>query len=446
MRNACAVLLFLLSFAVPAEASTVRIQEVTSPGGIKAWLVQDGKLPLIAMRFAFRGGVEQDPFDKQGLAELTASLLTEGAGPYDSEAFQQTLADQSIQMGISAGRDAIRGSLKTLSATKETAFKLLRLALAEPRFDADAVARVRNQQLTQLRLELGSPDWQARHALFAHVFKGHPYAMRRLGTTQTLKSLTRDDVKTFAAEHLARDNLLVAVTGDISPGELAKRLDEIFGALPAHAQLTPVGEAAWPEKPAVILVPREGTQTDMLFAVPMLRRDDPDWYAAEIVNYILGGGGFSSRLMHEVREAGGLTYGIHTALAPMDFASVLIGEAAADNPKAGKAWEATEKVWRGLYENGVTDEEIGAAKDYLTGSLPLKLTSTGAIAGVLLEMQLDKLGRDYLDRRDELIRRVSAEDVHRVIQRWFNPGGLTLALAGEPEGVTPTITKEPTKE
>ncbi|MDD5587445.1 MAG: pitrilysin family protein, partial [Alphaproteobacteria bacterium] len=269
---------------------------------------------------------------------------------------------------------------------------------------------------------------------------------RHLGTMQTLKSLTRDDVKTFTAGRFAHDNLLVAVTGNITPAELANRLDEIFGALPARARLTPISAAAWPEKPAVILVPREGTQTDMLFTLPMLHRADPDWYAAEIVNYILGGGGFSSRLMHEVRDKSGLTYGIRTALAPMDHASMLVGEAAADNPKAGKAWDETEQVWRALYKNGVTDDEIAAAKAYLTGSLPLKLTSTGAIAGALLEMQIDNLERDYLARRDDLIRRVSAEDVRRVIQRWFNPDELTLALAGEPEGVTPTITQEPAKE
>jgi zinc protease len=439
---------FVLVWATPdtAHASAIHIQEVTSPGGIKAWLVQDDKLPLIAMRLAFRGGVEQDPLDKQGLAELTASLLTEGAGPYDAETFQQKLADQSIELGISAGRDAVLGSLKTLRATRATAFNLLRLALTRPRFDPESVERVRNQQLTHMRLELGSADWQARRALFAAVFRGHPYARRRLGTAQTLAGLTRGDVKAFASEHFARDNLLVAVTGDITPGELAKRLDETFGSLPARARLASIAKAAWPEKPAAILLPREGTQTDMLFALPMLRRNDPDWYAARIVNYILGGGGFASRLMREVRDRQGLTYGIGTALASMDHASILLGEAAADNPKAGRAWDETVRVWRSLYENGVTDDEIDAAKKYLTGSLPLHLTNTGAIAGELLEMQLDDLGRDYLDRRNELIDRVSAGDVRRVIKRWFNPDELTLALAGEPEGVTPTITQEPAKE
>ncbi len=440
------LLLALLFLPVDAFAKVLPIQEVTSPRGIKAWLVYDNKLPVIAMRFAFRGGVEQDPVDKQGLATLTTALLTQGAGPYDAEAFQQKLADESIQLDISAGRDSLTGAVKTLRSSRATAFSLLHLALTKPRFDTEAIERARSQQLTALRFQLGKPEWQARQALFAAIYKGHPYSMRRLGTTKTLASLTREDIKDFAARHLARDNLLIAVTGDITPEELAKELDRIFGNLPARAKLTPVMEAAWPEKTALLLIPRDGTQTDMLFTRPVLKRADPDWYAAEIANYILGAGGFSSRLMHVVRDKEGLTYGISTGLAAMDSASMLVGNAATDNAKAGKAWELVQKVWNDFYTKGATENEIIAAKDFLTGSLPLSMTSTDAIASVLLGIQLDRLGIDYLDRRNALIRQVSMDDVNRVIRRWFDPASLTLSMAGEPEGLTPTMTLEAAKE
>ncbi len=440
--------LFFLCWLVPAPgmAAVLPIQEVTSPHGIKAWLVQDKKLPLVAISFAFRGGVEQDPADKQGLAELTMSLLTQGAGPYDAEAFQQKLADESIQLGFTAGRNSLSGSLKTLRSSRTRAFKLLRQALTEPRFDPDAIERARRQQLTALRFQLGKPEWQARQALFAVLFHGHPYAMRRLGTAATLAGLTRDDIKDFAAHHLARDNLLIAATGDITPQELAKELDRVFGDLPAHARLTSVPEVVWPEKTSIILVPREGTQTEMLFASPLLKRDDPDWYAADIVNYILGGGGLTSRLMRDVRDRKGMTYSIGTGLAPMDHTSMLMGNAATDNAKAGEAWELMQQVWRDLYAKGVSEDDLTAAKDYLTGSLPLAMTSTDAIAGVLLGIQLDRFGIDYLDRRNALIRQVSMDDVNRVIRRWFNPSHLTLSLAGNPEGLKPTTTKEAAEE
>ena len=448
MKKFFMALLFIVVWLVPRQtfANTLPIQEVISPHGIKAWLVYDNKLPLIAIRFAFRGGVEQDPADKQGLAELTTSLLTEGAGPYDAEAFQQKLADESILLGISAERDVLSGTLKTLRSTRSSAFSLLRLALTEPRFDPDAIERARRQQQTAIRFQLGKPEWQARQALFAAIFHDHPYAMRRLGTTATLANITRDDIKAFAGQHIARDNLLIAVTGDMAPEELAKELDNVFDGLPAHAQLTPIADVAWPEKTATILIPREGTQTEMLFASPLLKRDDPDWYAADIVNYILGGGGLTSRLMRDVRDRKGMTYSIGTGLAPMDHTSMLMGNAATDNAKAGEAWELMQQVWRDLYAKGVSEDDLTAAKDYLTGSLPLAMTSTDAIAGVLLGIQLDRFGIDYLDRRNALIRQVSMDDVNRVIRRWFNPSHLTLSLAGNPEGLKPTTTKEAAEE
>lgn len=448
MKKVLSVLFFTFFLFCCREAKAahfLQIEEVVSPGGIRAWLVRDDRLPLISIRFAFRGGTEQDPPDKQGLAEMTASLLTQGAGPYDVEAFQKKLANNSIRMDFSAGRDAIRGGLKTLKSTRKEAFSLLRLALTSPRFDPDSIERIKAQQITALQFELGSASWQARRALFSHIFAGHPYSLRKLGTEETVNNITSSDIRSFTERILARGNLLVAVTGDIAPAELAIQLDNIFGGLPALPQPAQISEAEWPEERAVILVKRDGTQTNFAFALPMPRRDDPDWFAAEIVNYILGGGGFSSRLMLEARDKAGLTYGIQTALAPMDHASILIGQAAVNNPDAGETLDKIKKVLLDIHENSVTQEEIEAAKDYLTGSLPLALTNTDAIANTLLDIQLDKLGRDYLERRNLLIRQVDTEAVLRVTFRWFDPGKMSFALVGAPEGINPTIIQEQVK-
>lgn len=441
----CALIIVAALFAlsVPAQAAA-KIEEVTSPGGIHAWLVEDHMLPLISMHFAFQGGVEQDPVDKQGLANLTMSLLTQGAGPYSAADFQQQLANHSVIMHFDAGRDALYGDIKCLSAEKDISFDLLNSALTKPRFEDQDIERMRNQQLTSLRIQLGSPDWQARYALLSYIFAGHPYSERKLGTTQSLAKLTREDIADFANKHLARDNLMVAAAGDITPAELASALDRIFGELPAHAELKPVPEVTWPEKTAIILVPREGTQTELMFAIPGPKRDDPDWYAAQIANYILGGGGFSSRLMHNVRDKNGLTYGIDTELAPMSHAAMVVGEAATDNDKTGTAWTITLDTMHKFYQDGATADEINAAKDYLTGALPLSMTSTDAIAGVLIDMQLYRLGRDYLERRDGLIRSVSIGDINRTIRRWFDPSRLTLVMVGEPHGMSVTKTEAQT--
>lgn len=426
-------------------AQATEIKEVKSPGGITAWFVEDHKLPLIAMQFAFRGGIEQDAADKQGLAHLTMALLDEGAGPYDAAAYQQQLADHSVALKFEAGRDALQGSLKNLSEDKQVAFDLLHYALTQPRFDSTAIERQRNRQLISIRTLLGDPGWQARYALFRNIFGAHPYGERRLGSTQTLAGLTKTDIKNFATAHLAQNNLVISVAGDITPRELAPLLDHVFGDLPKQAKLAPLTDFTWPHNTAIISLPREGTQTELLFAMPGPKRADKDWYAAEIANYILGGGGFSSRLMQEVRDKKGLTYGIDTNLSAMQYGGLIVGQAATDNAKTGQAWDITLDTMRHFYDDGVTDKEVEGAKDYLTGALPLAMTSTDKIVGVLTDIQLEHLGRDYLDRRNDLLRQVTVSDVNQAIHRWFNPEGLVISMVGKPEGLMPTQTQDLTR-
>jgi zinc protease len=427
--------LILLGLPLAVQAQPLPVEEIVSPGGIKAWLVQDDKLPIIAVNFAFRGGVEQDLPDQQGLATMAMNLLTEGAGPNDAAAFQQRLANQSISLGFSAGRDQLSGSLKTLSDTKQEAFRLLKLALTQPRFDADAFARVRQQQLTQIKFQLGNPSWQARYALLSQIFAGHPYAQRSLGTAATLERLTRDDAAAFVRNHLAKDNLVVAVAGNISGPELARLLDDVFGALPAAAQLRSISDVTWPKNPTTLAIDYKGTQSELLFALPSLKRQDADWYAAEIVNYTLGGGGFASLLMQEVRDKRGLTYGISTALSPMDHAAMLLGSASTDNAKAGAAWDLIRRTWDDFLHQGITQEKLDAAKAYLTGAAPLQLTSTSAIANYLVGLQLDGMPKDYLEQRNEKLRQVTLDDARRVQRQWFDPSQATLAVIGTPEGI-----------
>lgn len=441
---ACAV--FAFGSSTPSLAASIKVEQVESKLGIKALLVHDAKLPLIALHFAFRGGVEQDPAGKEGLAHLATELLTQGAGPYDDMAFQDLLAQDSIRLNFSAGRDALVGAVKTLASTRKKAFDLLHLALVAPRCAPEALARVRGQMIAESKTQMDDPAWQARYALYATLYGDHPYGKRSLGSAASVESLTPEDAKTFLKKHMARDNLVVAAAGAITAEELARVLDEVFGDLPAKAEETPIPDVSWPAVPPIISVARQGTQTSMYFAAPMLRREDKDWYAAEIANYILGGGSFSSRLMQTVREKEGLTYGIGTDLAPMDHDSLLIGRAATDDPKAGRAYDLTVQVWKDLYEKGPSDEEVAAAKAFLIGSLPLHLTTTSAIAGALVSVQLDHLPADYFEKKKEFLSAVTPKDVQRVLRRWFDPAKAAFSFVGAPEGITPSLTRSLVRE
>lgn len=423
----------LLCWCWPALALPVQV--VKSSQGITAWLVEDHTVPVVTMKFAFRGGVEQDPADAEGLSALLADMLTEGAGSRDAEQYQQALADHGVSFGVEAGRDVMDGALRSLNRELPAAVELARAALLQPHFHADDIERVKQQHLGVIKARLADPEWQARRALFLAIFPHHPYAYRSFGTEQSLARLTR---AALAAEHgrrFARDNLLVSVVGDIGPERVRQVLDRIFGALPAHAVLRPVPDVQAPDEGATVQVRQEGGQAVLLFAAPGLRRDDPDWHAGQVMNYILGGGGFSSRLMDDVRDKRGLTYGISTSLSAMEHTGILMGQAMTANAKAGEAWDVTRQVWRDMAEHGATAAEIQAAKSYLIGAQATSFTSTGAIAGVLAEMQEEKLPPDYLDRRPALLNAVTPDDVRRVAQRLLDPARLTLIAVGQPQGL-----------
>ncbi|MFV3074171.1 M16 family metallopeptidase [Niveispirillum fermenti] len=437
MQRTAALLLTaaaLLFAALPAAA--IDIEKVVSPGGVEAWLVRDTKNPIIAMQFAFQGGTERDPAGKLGLAIMAASTLDEGAGELDSQAFQGRLDDNSIQLAFSAGRDGFVGRVTTLVETKDTAFDLLHLALTRPRFDPDAIERLRGQLLASLRRSQADPSYWAQLAFGDTVFPGHPYGLPQRGTPETLAAITREDLVEFARTRLVRDGLKVAVSGDITAAELAPLLDRLFGELPASATLAPVADTVPAAPGKTILVPRPIPQTVMIMAHAGLDRSDPDWYAASILNYVLGGGGFSSRLMDEVREKRGLTYGIGSGLVSYDHANLITVSGSTVNEKAAEALSVTKEIWADVAQNGITQEELRDAQTYMTGSFPLQFTNNGAIAGLLLQVQRDNLGIDYLNKRNDLLNAVTLADVRRVAARLLDPARLTTILVGQPAGVT----------
>jgi zinc protease len=428
--------LALLLCAPPAHA--IRIERVVSPGGIEAWLVPDPKVPVLSMEFSFEGGMATDPEGKEGLANLASTLLDEGAGPYDSRAFQQRLSDNSISLGFTAGADAFFGSFKTLTETRDEAVDLLRLALTQPRFEQDAVERMRSAVLSGIRRSLGDPDYLSRAAFYDAAYPGHPYGRRSKGTLDSVPRITVEDLRGFAQTRFARGNLTVGVSGDITAEELGPLLDRVFGELPAEASMPDIPDRAPQTAGETLVVPRPIGQSIVLMGQPGIARDDPDWFAATIMNYVLGGGGFGSRLMEEIREKRGLSYGVYSYLLPFEHSALAAAGGSTANANAGTMIELMKGEWSRMREEGVTEEELADAKTYLTGSFPLQFTSTEAIAGILLQVQRDELGIDYLDRRDALIEGVTIGDVNRVAKELLAPEKLLTVVVGQPEGVEAT--------
>lgn len=428
----------LLALPVTTSALAVEIEEVTSPGGVTAWLVRDDISDIVAMSFSFRAGSSHDPEGRKGLAEMTASLLTEGAGELDSRAFRQQLEDQSISLRFSAGPDSVQGSLRTLNRYRDEAVELLRSALTEPRFDADAVERVRGQILVSLNRSRAEPRSQARRVLFHTLFDGHPYAFEPAGVPEDVRAVAVDDMRSFVRNHLTRDRLLIGVVGAIAPDELGPMLDRIFGDLPATGAARNVPEPETMPVGETVVVEHDAPQSVAIFAQPGIDRRDPDYYPAFVLTHILGGGGFQSRLMQEIREKRGLAYSTYAYMHGLDAKPLIVGGVSTRNDAIGESLAVIREQWADVRERGVTAEELERAKTFLTGSYPLRFTTTGAIANALVGIQYHDLGIDYIDRRNTLVDAVSLEDVNRVARQLLDPDGLTVVIMGQPEGIEPS--------
>ena len=422
--------------AAPPKAAlqpSSRVEEVVSAGGVRAYLMREPSIPFLALSFHVRGGGALDPRGREGLAYMASGLLDEGAGPYDSQAFRAQLEDHAIRLQLEADRDAVQGDLRTLTAHREHAFELLRLALTEARFDAEPVERVRSQILADLRRRESDPDYLASRGWFAAAFPDHAYGRPSRGTPESIAAITAEDCRACIARHLALDRLSIGVSGDITAAELGPLLDAAFGALPRSTGLADVA-AVSPTVGHIEVQRLAIPQSVVVFGHGGIARRDPDYYAAHVANYVLGGGGFSSRLLEEVREKRGLAYSAYSYLLELDAAPLFLGGVATNNEQVAQSLSIIRGELARMAQGDLGETELGDAKTYLTGSFPLRLTSNEQVAKMLVGMLVHDLGRDFLARRNALIEAVTLEELRRVSARLFS-GELLVSVVGDPSGL-----------
>lgn len=427
-----AAVTLMASAAGAAEVSGMKIEQVTSPGGIEAWLVENHDNPLIAMRFAFRGGSTQDPPGKDGLAYFISAMMDEGAGELDSVAFQEREQSLAMRMNFDASRDVMLGNVQTLSVNKDEVFDLVWLALTAPRFDQDAVERVRAQILAGLKFDENDPSTVASLAWDRLAFHNHPYGRPIKGTKASIAAISRDDLKDYVARVFARDKLVITVVGDIDAETLGKMLDHVFGDLPANSVLAPIADAEPPLGPTREIIEMDVPQSVAQFGHRGIARKDEDFIPAYVLNYIIGGGGFASRLMEEVREKRGLAYSVHSNLYPYRHGAVFVGNVATKNEAVGQSLDVIESELRRLAEQGPTEEELDSAKSYLTGAYALRFESSSSIANQLLWIQIEDLGIDYVNQRNAMVEAVTLDDIKRVARRLIEADRLITTIVGKP--------------
>jgi zinc protease len=392
-------------------------------------------VPVTSLDFSFEGGIAYDPDDKPGVGHLVSMLLDEGAGDMTSQEYQGKLEDNAINENFTAGRDAFYGSLSTLSTNKDLAFDLLALALTKPRFDQDAIDRMKNANIAQIRKDMGDPSWLVARTFNGMLFEGHYYAKPGYGTLDSMAAINRKDLQDFVAAQFARNVLKISIAGDVTKEQAEEAIEKIFGSLPEKADPLNITDTTVKYGGKTILLPLDTPQTFISAGEPGIKHSDKEWHAAMVMNYILGGSSFDARLMKEIREKRGLTYGVYSVLSSTKYSGVIQINMSASNDKVEEALRLMKEALGQMAKDGPTQEEFQNAKSYLTGALPLELTSTGDIANVLNSLQRDDMAPDYINKRNNIINALTIDDIKHAATRLLKPDNLSVVLVGKPKNI-----------
>ena len=422
--------IFLLLAPLAAKAE-ILISEVSTPGGISAWLVEDNSIPFVALEIRFRGGASLDPPGKRGATHMMVGLLEEGAGDMDAQAFANAVDDLAADFEYDIGNDSISISARFLTENSDEAVSLLRESITAPRFDEDAIERVRAQISSIIQSDMRSPEDVAWQSFRKMIYGSHPYGSPIEGDLSSLQSLDRDDLMSTHNAAFARDRVYVGAVGDISATELGKLLDTLLGDLPEKGgPLPPAASLNLTGRTTVVEF--DTPQSVAYFAQPGINRDHPDFFAAFILAHIIGDSGLESILMQEVRVKRGLTYSIYSYLANQDLAEIWIGTTSSANDRISEAVDVIKAEWERIRREGVTQEQFDAAVTYLTGAYPLRFDGNSRIANIVVGMQMDGLPLDYISTRNGKVKAVTLEDVNRVARELLDPGSLTFVVTGKP--------------
>ena len=428
------VMSILLTLALPTTGYGLEIQEVTSPDGIKAWLVEDHSIPFTALEIEFNGGAALEELDNFGAAYFLVGMFEEGAGDLDAAAFQRRQQELAADYSFNAYQESLTVSVKFLTENKDESINLLRLALERPRFDQDRMELVRNQILAVLARRQNDLDDIASDRINELSYGNHPFGRPLEGTIETVQSLTREDLEEFRQQALTRGGIIVAAAGDITAAELGKLLDNLFAGLPITTP-EPVVEPDYLLDGGITVIEYPSPQSTVFFKHKGILRDDPDFLTAYVMNEILGSGSYSSRLKEEVREKRGLTYGIASYIGAYSNSGFLSGRFATDNNSVVEAIEIVKSEWQRLAEEGVTETELNQVKTYLIGAYPLRFDGNSRIASILAGMQSDRLPVSYVRNRNSYVDALTVEDINRVATRLLHPDELHFVVVGQPKGL-----------
>tara|TARA_Y100000780_G_scaffold211112_2_gene210190 strand:+ start:383852 stop:385702 length:1851 start_codon:yes stop_codon:yes gene_type:complete len=453
MKKLLTVLTLAMTLSNPlaaraADTPVVPIQQLKTPAGISVWLVESHTLPMVSVEVAFNAGSMYDPQGKEGVASMTAAMLTQGgAGGLSSEQFlKQT---ERLGAGIAADADTqvLSVGLQSLSENIEASFSHFAEVINNPDFNKKDFERVKQALLASRKRIQENPGKLADEAFDQLVFgRYHPYAHSVIGTDYSLPALTRKDVEDYYEKMFGRKNMVVSIVGDITPEKAVELVEKHFAKLPKGRTYN-IPEAPQEQPPVLQKITLPVPQTSIIMGHKGISRQNPDYFATLLMNHIFGSGGFSSILMEEVREKRGLAYGIYSYFEPLPHWGAFQVSVKTKNESAFEVVDLVKAEIEKLKENGVSDEAYQEAMDYMIGSFPLRLDSNADILTYLTFMQTENMGADYLDKWLDNMRKVTRDDIHRVAKKYLKPDDMVVVMVGQP-GVAskPQKTATPVKQ
>ena len=415
--------------------ATPKIQHWQAPSGAQVYFVENHDLPMLDVSVDFPAGSGFDQAEKSGLAGLTRTMLVLGSEGLGEDEISRGLADIGAQMGGNFDADRSGVSLRTLSskAERDAALKIISVILQHPLFPQSVLEREKVRLIAALKEEETKPESIAAKAFNKAIFGDHPYGLPSSGEIGSVEKLNRGDLQTFYMTHYAAKSAVVAIMGDVSRAEAEVIAQNMTAQLPAGGASSQIAPVKMLTIGSTLRVPHPATQSHILIGAPGMARNDPDYFTLYVGNYILGGGGFVSRLMNEVREKRGLAYSVYSYFIPMQQPGAFQIGLQTRKDQADEALRLVNKVLRDFIARGVTEKELLAAKQNIINGFPLRIDSNKKILDYLGAIGFYHLPLTYLDDFPGKISKVTAADIRAAFLRKVNPDAMATIVVGAPD-------------
>lgn len=409
-------------------------KRVVLKNGITMLFVETHALPMVNISVAIKAGAIYDPQDNPGVANLTAMLLDEGTKNRTSKQIAEEIDFIGGKLSASGGEDFSSASLVVLKKDLKTGMDLLSDILLNPAFPEEELERKKKETIASIISEKDDPGAVVSKAFYKAVFPGHPYGIPVEGEEESVGRITRDDIVRFYQQYYKPNNAIVAVVGDLGYKEAVALIEEYFRQWgKSRITLPDVPAVTKVTKKGSILIDRNITQANIVLGHTGISRDNPDYYAVNVMNYILGGGGFQSRLVKEIRDKKGLAYSVYSRFDVNKYPGAFSVEIQTKNESALEALEGIKAELKKIRDEKVSDEELKDAKSYITGSFPLKFDTNAKISNFLVQIEFYNLGLDYLNEYVKKIEGITKDDIMRVAKKYIDTENYIMVAVGNQE-------------